>query len=242
MSTKTTLLAGAANFASLLGRGPVAKAEEPDDKKKPDKDASASAADDEPVQGDDESDEDFEKRKKAHAEDKKRDDETDDEHQARAAANADARARKAKQVENGEDDDVGDDSSDDDDMKKKGIAAARQRERARCMTIMGDKAVANNPGLAFQLAFGSSMSRGEALGLLRSSGKVTPNTPRGRLADVMRVQMTPSPGPGGSIATGGAAKLSAPEKTALEVQLAAAKGRGDDPKKIEALETKLRAA
>ena len=85
------------------------------------------------------------------------------------------RGRKAKRAEDDPDDPSAEDDDpdaedDEDELKGKSAAArARRRERARCAAIFGSKAAARNPVLAANLAFGTSMSRHEALALLKAS-------------------------------------------------------------------------
>lgn len=231
---KANLKAGAANFASLFGR---ARAEEKEPK--PGEEGSVDAL----VQGAEETDEDFEKRKSESEEDKKRDDETDDDHQARVSANKARRTRQANKAESGEEDDEGDDSSDKEDTAKASVAAARSRERSRCAAIMGDKAVARNPDLAFHLAFVTDMPRGKAIGLLRSSGSVVPAGARKptldeRMARVPAVTIPASAGPNRP----GSVKMTEPEKVALHSQLVMARLRQAPAADISALEAKLAAA
>jgi hypothetical protein len=222
---KQTLLSGASNFASLFGRPTsAARAEESDEDKKKREEEEAKKAEGEPVQGDDESDEDFEKRKKAAAEDKKTDDESDDEHKARVAANQARRAKRAQAEEDGEEDEEGDDESDGDDMKKKGTAAARRRERARCAAIFGHKAVAKNPGLAFQLAFGTDLGRNAAIDLLRAGSAQMQAAPRRTTLDERMASVkVPAVGAGAPAQ----AVAGTPEATAAAIVRAAAKARGE---------------
>jgi hypothetical protein len=161
-----------------------------------------SAEDDERREG--ESDEDYEKRtgKKAddsdpdktdqdrdngdsHAEDeddKQREGESDEDYDKRMKS-------KAKAAD--EDDEDKNKSEDDDDEEMRGNSAcahARRRERARCAAIFASPAAGKNPVLAANLAFGTSMSRKEALTILE--GTPAP-------AAALRPRQNPSLGAGG---------------------------------------------
>lgn len=78
-----------------------------------------------------------------------------------------------EQEENDDDETAkeGDEKDDDEDeMRGKSAAAsARRRERARCAAIMGSKHAANNVVLAANLAFKTTMTRNQALTVLRET-------------------------------------------------------------------------
>ncbi|NNM70179.1 MAG: hypothetical protein HKM00_09510 [Gallionella sp.] len=151
-----------ASFAHLLGIGRVVAEDQTDDEKK---------------QGADESDEDYAKRMKkleeddqkksakAKADDDSQDD--DDEKKQRPDESDEDYAKRMKKMEEEGDDAEADDT--DEEMKGKGTAAAaRSRERARCSAIFASSAAAARPDVAAHLAFNTTMSRKEAVGLLNS--------------------------------------------------------------------------
>ncbi len=77
--------------------------------------------------------------------------------------------RKARRAKRADDDDP-DAEDDEDEMRgKSAVARARRRERARCAAIFGSRHAARNPALAANLAFNTSMSRKEALAVLRDT-------------------------------------------------------------------------
>jgi len=161
--TLRSRVASALSFAHLAGLGlgrPSAQAadeDDPDKKNKtsaeddPDKkdqdrengDSKNAAADDDKKQRDGESDEDYAKRMKAADEDDPEKDKKD----------TDAAAE-----------------DDDEEMRGKSEAAsARRRERARCAAIFACRHAARNPVLAANLAFNTTMTRQEAIAVLRET-------------------------------------------------------------------------
>lgn len=69
-----------------------------------------------------------------------------------------------------DDDPNADDDDDEEEMRGNSAAAkARRRERMRCASIMGSQAAGKNPVLAANLAFNTSMTRKEALAVLRGT-------------------------------------------------------------------------
>lgn len=69
-------------------------------------------------------------------------------------------------------DDPDADDEDDDEEEMRGNSAsaeARRRERARCASIMGSQHAGRNPVLAANLAFTSTMSRKEAIAILKDT-------------------------------------------------------------------------
>ncbi|HXA48341.1 MAG TPA: hypothetical protein VNW52_11975 [Burkholderiaceae bacterium] len=154
MSKLRNAVAGALSFAHLGGRS--FNATKADDKK-PDENANEN---DKPkegrrAQGENESDEDY-------AEYNDREDEKDEK---------DEEARRAKAEEEEADEDKDDDE---DEMRGKSAASqARRRERARCATIMGSKFAARNLVLAANLAFNTTMTRSQALAVLKDTPAAT---------------------------------------------------------------------
>lgn len=210
---RQTLMAGAASFAHLLGRGapkPAAAAAEDDDTKD-EKDAKAKRLED-----DDDGDADAEDEKddpKAESDDP--DDDGDDDKKDDAKAESD-------------DDEKGDDKSDDDDMRKKGARSARLRERARCASIFSDAAAGKNPALAATLAFKTNMPRGQAIEVLRAGGLAIPAVAaaprRATLDQRMAAVKTPVVGPDGA---GASASADGAKTFADQVILAGKKRRGE---------------
>ncbi|CAI3953598.1 unnamed protein product [Commensalibacter communis] len=72
--------------------------------------------------------------------------------------------------------DEGDDETDAEDEKYDTTAQARARERGRCAAIFGCKAAANNLALAAELAFGTNISRSQAIRLLKAGGIAKPSS------------------------------------------------------------------
>lgn len=62
------------------------------------------------------------------------------------------------------------------------IAAARSRERARCQAIITHPKASANPGLAAHLAFGTPLTRGQAICALDAGGGAAPAGLAGRMA------------------------------------------------------------
>lgn len=160
--------------------------------------------DDERKQGDDESDEDYAKRME----------ELDKKDAAKGKANA-------------EDDDDDASAADEDDKEK----AARTRERARCAAIFGSKAAGSRPDLAAHLAFNTSMSASEAIGMLgavaASAAPAVPATaaaPRQSLAS--RMLNVPAQNVGAGAAAAPAAN--SPQSAAAMI-IAAGKARRGEP-------------
>lgn len=73
------------------------------------------------------------------------------------------------------DDDDGDDESDADDEKDDEKAKARARERGRCKAILLSPAAKNDLQQAYYLAFGSNLSRRQAINILSMSTKKSPD-------------------------------------------------------------------
>jgi hypothetical protein len=88
----------------------------------------------------------------------------------------------------------GDDEDEDDDKGemngRSAASAARRRERARCAAIFAHPAAARNPALAADLAFETTMTRQEAIAVLRGQT-------RRSAATESRADRNPRVGPGG---------------------------------------------
>lgn len=83
------------------------------------------------------------------------------------------KGKKGKRAESDDDDD-GDRAEDDDDDEeemrgKSAVSGARRRERARCAAIFGCKEAGRNPVLAANLAFNTTMTRKQAVRVLRDT-------------------------------------------------------------------------
>ena len=191
--SKLSRVASAMSFAHLAGigsfRSKKARVEDEDDEK------DACADEDQDDEQDRDSGDSKRSRKakgakgsKADEDDKMSDDDDDEE----AEGDEDEKtSRKAKGRFAAGDDDDPDAEDDDDEMRgKSAVAQARRRERARCAAIFGSRHAANNPVLAASLAFNTSMTRQEALDVLR-------DTPAGAPAASGRSNRNPQLGAGG---------------------------------------------
>lgn len=122
---------------------------------------------------------------------------------------SDSKRGKAKGSDDDDDTDAEDDEldaeDDEDEMRGKSASArARRRERARCAAIFASKAAARNPEMAANLAFNTSLTRQEALALLRSApAQGADNGSRSRAA------RNPNLGAGGDMQRGGAQQVQA---------------------------------
>ena len=103
---------------------------------------------------------------------------------------------KAKKAKADEDDD--ENCDDEEEMRGKGaLAQARRRERSRCASILGSPHAAGNVILAANLAFNSSMTRKEAIAVLKDTPKA-----EGAGAGAGREARNPTLGPGGERTSG----------------------------------------
>lgn len=176
MAKKNTLAAGTSPFAHLLG-GAAALAGRALGKQAEDETRDDDAEDD----SDDADAEDDSDKPEGKRGGKADDDDEDD---------ADA-----------EDDDDDADAEDDDADEPKGKKAATGFQRGyaaankRASAIFLSPAAAGRPDVAAQLAFGTSMSAAEAIGVLGTVG-ATGGKQRGRLDDRMGSRTDPRPGSG----------------------------------------------
>ena len=119
---------------------------------------------------DDDSDEGDEPKSKGKKSKRAVDDDDDDDDE-------EPKAKGKKSRRAAEDDDDGDDeeAEDDDDKQemtgRSAAASARRRERARCAAIFAHKSAANNVPLAMSLAFDTTMTRQEAIAVMRGQAK-----------------------------------------------------------------------
>lgn len=163
MKLRDRLRAGTASYAHLIG-GPSA----------------AARADD----YDRREDEEDKKDAKGAEGDKPEDGEDDDKKDAKST-----RTEADDDDERAADDD-GDDDGDKEEMRgHSSLAQARNRERARCSAIFMSRHAAGNPAVAAQLAFGTKLSRQEAIALLAT---IPVGPARGE-----RAGRNPQLGPGG---------------------------------------------
>ena len=195
--SKLSRVASALSFAHLAGigsmRGKNARADEDVEEWKKD----ARAEDDE-KNGDKEPDDGDKKSRKAkrakageEADDKDDDPDADeDDHDADDDSEDDKKSRRAKGSKSADDDDPDAEDDEDELHGKSAVASARRRERARCAAIFGSRYAARNPVLAASLAFNTSMTRDQALTVLR-------DTPAGASATSGRSDRNPRLGAGG---------------------------------------------
>lgn len=195
--SKLSRVASALSFAHLAGigsmRGKNARADEDEEERKKD----ARAEDDE-KNGDKEPDDGDKKSRKAkrakageEADDKDDDPDADeDDHDADDDSEDDKKSRRAKGSKSADDDDPDAEDDEDELHGKSAVASARRRERARCAAIFGSRYAARNPVLAASLAFNTSMTRDQALTVLR-------DTPAGASATSGRSDRNPRLGAGG---------------------------------------------
>ncbi|MGF6549316.1 hypothetical protein [Paraburkholderia youngii] len=183
-----TLAARGLSFAHLAGIN--SRAARAEDDQCDDEDARAEEDEQEEQDRDDGDSKGAKGKKGKRAEDDERDDKDaeDDELEEDDSGKGKKGKRAAdddKDPDAEDDDDTDPDAEDDDDeMRGKSAAArARRRERARCAAIMGSKAAARNVELAANLAFKTSMTRQEALAILRSSPGASTASQSQRRAD-----------------------------------------------------------
>jgi hypothetical protein len=221
---RTALLGGASRFAQFAGLTRGGRRADDGDDTDDKKDAKGSRADD----GDDEDDQP--KGKRSRADDG---DDTDDKKDAKGSRAADGDDEddqpkgKKSRADDGDDDeddqpkgkkskrsaDDDDQSCEDDDDKdemsgRSAAANARRRERARCAAILGHSAAAANVDLACSLAFETTMTRKEAVAVLKSQvGRAAPDTGSSRSEE--RAARNPDIGSGASAPAGGQKALDA---------------------------------
>lgn len=212
----TTLLGGASAYAHLAGlvpvRGKGRRAEDEDTKPKDGKRSRAAEEDD------DQDDEPKGRKSRAEEDPDQYPDDDDSKPQGRAEdddkdpdaeedEDEDKSARRARRAR--ADDDEDDKSAEDDDDKeemsgKSAVAKARARERARCKAIFSHPVAAQNVALAASLAFDTTMTRKEAVAVLK--GQQGQGGTRDYRGD--RSRRNPDLGPGGEAAPTGAKALS----------------------------------
>ncbi|WP_227105157.1 hypothetical protein [Chromobacterium rhizoryzae] len=172
--TKLSRVASALSFAHLAGigsfKGKRARADDDQDDRRPDDEADDESLDE---REQDRDNGDSRKSKKGRRADDDRDDEEADDDQLDDGEDDDNKGKGAKRARADDDDESAEDDERDDDEDelrgKSSAASARRRERARCAAIMGSKYAAGNPVLAANLAFNTSMTRKQAVAVLRDT-------------------------------------------------------------------------
>ncbi|WP_174958030.1 hypothetical protein [Burkholderia aenigmatica] len=182
------------SFAHLTGGKRAARAD--DDQKQGDRDDESAEGDDPQDRDRDDGDSSGSKGKKGKRAEDDRDDENaeDDE----LEEDDSGKGKKGKRAEDDDPDDERAEDEDDDEEEMRGksaVARARRRERARCAAIMGSKAAGRNVELAANLAFNTSMTRKEALAILRAS----PAADSGSARSQARAERNPRIGAGGEV-------------------------------------------
>lgn len=217
------------------------RAEDDDEDDEP-KGRKSRAADDDDMDGkgskrsrraeDDDEDDDEPKGRKSRASD---DDDQDDEPKARKARRARAeeddeddepKGRKSRAADDDDDQDdepkgrksrASDDDDDDDDKHemtgRSVVANARRRERERCAAIFGSRHAAGNIALAASLAFDTTMTRREAIAVLKGQAARGDQDRDDRRLD--RASRNPDLGPGGASGPAGQAAMAASWDRAL---------------------------
>ena len=193
--SKLSRVASALSFAHLAGigsmRGKNARADEDEEERKKDARAEDDEEDDD-LPSDDDKKNRKAKRAKAGEDADDNDDDLDadeDDHDAEDDED-DKKSRRAKGSKSADDDDPDAEDDEDELHGKSAVASARRRERARCAAIFGSRYAARNPVLAASLAFNTSMTRDQALTVLR-------DTPAGASAASGRSDRNPRLGAGG---------------------------------------------
>jgi hypothetical protein len=186
------LFGGASHYAHLAGLVPAGRRAEDDDQD--DKQSKRSRADDD--------DDDEPKGKKSRRADDD-DDEQDKSGKRSRADDEDDDGPKGKKSRRADDDDDDDDDDKDEMHGRSAAANARRRERARCAAIFGHEAAAQNVALAASLAFETTMTRREAIAVLKGQAGRGGSSAH----DVRdgRSRRNPDLGPGGGAPTGQAA-------------------------------------
>ncbi|WP_342705150.1 hypothetical protein OHZ10_29215 [Burkholderia arboris] len=195
-----TLMASGLSFAHLSPKGKRASAAE-DDREDDERDDERAEGDEPEDRDRDDGDSRGSKGKKGkRAEDDRKDDERDDENAEDDELEEDdsGKGKKGKRAADDEDDERAEDDDDEEEMRgKSAVARARRRERARCAAIMSSKSAGRNIELAANLAFNTSMTRQEALAILRASPAADSSGHSARSA--ARTSRNPQLGAGGEV-------------------------------------------
>lgn len=110
--------------------------------------------------------------KKAEGDDTEEDPEDEGTDGKKAGKNASKKAEDTDNDDTSAED--GDDESDKEDEKDDAKASARARERGRCAAIFQSPSAAVNPAAAAELAFGTSLPRSKAIGILDATVAAMP--------------------------------------------------------------------
>lgn len=199
------LLGGASRFAHLAGitrldteddepKGKTSKKADEDESEDDEPKGKKSKADGDPDQYPDEDDNEPKGKKSKSA------DEDDDD----KSADEDDDEPKGKKSKASDDEDCEDDDDDEEMRGKSAVAQARRRERARCAAIFAQPGAALNPELAASLAFETSMTRQEAIKILKRQ-----RAPSASSGSSERQSRNARLGPGGEGSLSGAKALSA---------------------------------
>jgi hypothetical protein len=186
----STLMGSVSRFAHFSGLAPRAlkpRAAEDDDTDDGDKKSKRGASEDEDEQEDDTSSQGKKSKKSRASEDDNEDGDEDDKKSKSKASDdddegddAEPNGKKSKKSRAADDDD--EDAEDDDDKEemsgKSAAASARRRERNRCSAIFASKHAVNNVALAASLAFETTMTRSEAIAVLKGQAGRTSEAPR----------------------------------------------------------------
>lgn len=152
---------------------------------------------------------------------KQRDGESDDDY-AKRMEELDKKEKDDGKGDPGAEDEDDDAAAADESDKEK---AARASERARCAAIFGSKAAGGRPDLAAHLAFNTSMSAREAIGMLgafAAGSAAAPAAPQKSLAS--RMAGVPDQNVG---ASGAAGPANSPQGAAAMILAAGKKRRGE---------------
>jgi len=169
---KTSLMAGASRFAHFAGLSRASKRSDDDDQRdemsEDDNDKDAEDDDDEQPEGK------RSRRAKRSEDDNDGKDAEDDDDDGKDASDDDEEqpeGKRSRRAKRSEDDDDGKDAEDDDDKQemtgRSAAASARRRERERVTAILSSSHAANNPVLAVSLACDTTMTRKEAIAVLK---------------------------------------------------------------------------
>jgi hypothetical protein len=193
--TMKTVLGGAPSFAHLIGFG---KPRAADDKPKgaPDEEAAAEESEEEETEGDDK-DKKGKKAKKSKAE------ESDDPDKEGEDEEAEDKKPESK---------AADDDEDEAKKAKRAEARGRKMERERSAAIFACPAAGVRPDLAAQLAFHTSMTADQAIGVLTTAASGGRRGINDRMATTQIPNIGADPGPEAKGALGVAAQIIAADK------------------------------
>jgi len=168
---KTSLMAGASRFAHFAGLSRASKRTDDDDQR----DEMSEDDNDKDAEDDDEEQPEGKRSRRAkRSEDDDDGKDADDDDDSKDAADDDEEqpeGKRSRRAKRSDDDDDGKDAEDDDDKQemtgRSAAASARRRERERVTAILSSSHAANNPVLAVSLACDTTMTRKEAIAVLK---------------------------------------------------------------------------